>query len=148
MERLVARLTLIAMAGLGLTALAAGSPSQSSDRSWAPYSKTDQGPVAEKSKKSPPTTVSLSASPQLVYVGNSVTLNWSSANAKRCTASGSWSGAKSVSGSTTVSNISQDQNFVLSCTGKKGSATASVSVTVVSRAFVWDQSQWDNSNWQ
>jgi uncharacterized repeat protein (TIGR03803 family) len=78
----------------------------------------------------PPPTVSLSASPGSVYVGQPSKLAWSSSNAQTCTASGAWSGGQPLSGSTTVTiNQSGSTTFTLACTGPGGTTTQSASVT-------------------
>ena len=74
-----------------------------------------------------PSTVTISASQITVMVEEYTTITWSSANATSCTASGAWSGDKSLSGSeSVVMNDVDEQNFTLIC----GSASASVLVTV------------------
>src|SRR4030042_1921717 len=40
-----------------------------------------------------------------IPTGSSATLSWTSTNASYCTASGAWSGTKSISGSESISNI-------------------------------------------
>jgi hypothetical protein len=74
-----------------------------------------------------PTTVSISANQMKVMVEESTTISWSSANATSCTASGAWSGDKSLSGSeSVVMNDYGEQTFTLTC----GSTSANVMVTV------------------
>jgi hypothetical protein len=72
-------------------------------------------------------TVSLSANTYEIVAGDRTTLTWSSSNASSCTASGSWSGSKSLSGneSITLDNYG-DYTFSIDCSG----ATASIQVTV------------------
>ena len=72
-------------------------------------------------------SVSLSASKISITEGDKTTLTWSSSNASSCTASGSWSGGKSLSGSEniTLDNYG-DYTFSIDCSG----ATASVNVNV------------------
>ena len=72
-------------------------------------------------------TVTLSANPYEIVAGDTTVLSWSSANATSCTASGSWSGTKSLSGTEniTLDNYG-DYTFSINCSG----ATASVDVTV------------------
>jgi len=65
-----------------------------------------------------------------VLSGSSITLSWTSANANYCTASGNWSGTKSISGSETISNITSTKIFTLTCYGPGGSAADSVTVNV------------------
>ncbi len=78
---------------------------------------------------SPLPTVSLSASPLSITSGQSSTLTWSSTNATSCTASGGWTGAKSTSGTQSVSPTI-NTTYTLTCTGSGGSASQSVTVTV------------------
>lgn len=78
----------------------------------------------------PAPTVTLTASPPSISAGQSSTLTWISTNATSCTASGGWSGAKSVSGSEQVGPIAATTSFTLTCTGSGGSGAQSVSVTV------------------
>lgn len=79
-----------------------------------------------------PVSVSLSA-PAMVSVGDPIPLQWSSANADSCSASGSWGGARPVSGSAEVGPFDSagDRVFRLRCDGEPGSATDQVTVTVV-----------------
>jgi peptidoglycan hydrolase-like protein with peptidoglycan-binding domain len=68
--------------------------------------------------------------PVSVTSGSSVTLSWTSTNATSCTASGGWSGTKSLNGSETISNITQGTSFVLGCsnTGVTQSDSAVVNI--------------------
>jgi hypothetical protein len=76
----------------------------------------------------PVPTVTLSANPQSITVGQSSTLTWNSTNATSCTASGGWSGTQNTSGSVTVTPTAST-TYSLSCTGAGGSASASAVVT-------------------
>ncbi|MEI7750172.1 MAG: LCCL domain-containing protein [Candidatus Moraniibacteriota bacterium] len=82
----------------------------------------------------PAPTLDFSASPTSITTGSSTTLFWSSTNATSCTASNSWSGAKAVSGSLSVSPITTGIiNYTLTCTGATAPAvTKTVPVTVTS----------------
>jgi hypothetical protein len=76
-------------------------------------------------------TVSLSANPTSVTRGDSTVLTWSSTDATSCTASGAWSGSKSLSGSASTGNLTSASNtFTLTCNGDGGSASQSATVTV------------------
>ena len=76
-------------------------------------------------------TVSLSTSSTEVAIGSDVTLTWSSTNAQSCSASGDWSGNKSISGSEEVSINNEGNNtFNLSCSGSNASS-ASASIQVI-----------------
>jgi trimeric autotransporter adhesin len=77
-----------------------------------------------------PPTLSLTASPSTVAKGATAKLNWSSANAASCVASGAWSGAKAVSGSLTTGALSAPATYTLTCTGVGGSAVQSQSISV------------------
>ncbi|MDB9705071.1 Ig-like domain-containing protein [Gammaproteobacteria bacterium] len=80
----------------------------------------------------PPTpTASLSASIQDVEVGKVTTLTWSSTNATACSATGSWSGSKAVSGSEEVTvGVAGSNTFNLACSNADATLTGSASVTV------------------
>ncbi len=63
-----------------------------------------------------------------VECGQKATLHWTSNNADSCSASGSWSGSKSTSGSEQVGNFTGSRTFTLTCTGSGGSASDSVTI--------------------
>ena len=75
-------------------------------------------------------TLSLNTSATVVNEGQSVTLTWSTSNATVCTASGGWTGARSINGSSSVGPLTQNESFGLSCTGPGGSIQSSVSVSL------------------
>lgn len=77
-------------------------------------------------------TVSLSASPSTVTTNGTSTLNWSSTNATSCSASGGWSGTKSISGSQGVGPLTANTTYTLACTGAGGSNSSSVTISVSS----------------
>jgi hypothetical protein len=80
---------------------------------------------------SPAATVTLSAAPATIALGQSTLLTWSSSNATACTASGAWSGAQSLSGSLSETPAATGTStFTLTCTGPGASANASASVTI------------------
>ncbi|HQU08130.1 MAG: hypothetical protein B7X04_04215 [Parcubacteria group bacterium 21-54-25] len=84
-------------------------------------------PTATLSLSSPPSVTSSKNIPS----GSSATLYWSSTNATACTATGGWSGPELTAGSQTITNITSDQTFTLTCTGPGGtSAPTSVTVNV------------------
>ncbi len=74
-------------------------------------------------------TVNLTANPTSITQGNSSVLSWSSSNADTCTASGGWSGSKSLSGSQTVTP-SVNTTFTITCFNSRGQASDSVTVFV------------------
>ena len=78
----------------------------------------------------PPPTVTLSASPTSVTSGQGVSLTWSSTNATSCTASGGWTGTKTVSGTQPSGALTTNTTFEIECTGPGGRDDSSVTVTV------------------
>jgi peptidoglycan hydrolase-like protein with peptidoglycan-binding domain len=76
-------------------------------------------------------TLELTSSKDTVTAGDSVTLNWISANTNSCQASSNWSGAKSTSNTETVGPLSVTQTFTITCTGTEGSVVKNVTVTVI-----------------
>lgn len=77
----------------------------------------------------PPTTVSLSATPANVSFNGSTTLRWES-NADSCMASGAWSGEKNPTGEEVLTSLTVSSTYNLSCTGSGGNAENTVSVSV------------------
>jgi len=98
-----------------------------------------------------PPTISLSANPTTLTMNGSTTINWSSKHASDCTASGDWSGSKATSGSQTISVLTTDSTFNLSCSGAGGNASDSVSVTVaappITNTFFYGMSKHRVSEW-
>jgi probable HAF family extracellular repeat protein len=78
--------------------------------------------------KDVPTVTLTSALPD-VGAGHAFMLMWSSTDATACAASGAWSGTLSTSGTQSVT-ATQDSTFVITCTGRGGTGTASASVRV------------------
>jgi len=76
-------------------------------------------------------TLSFSASPGTVSQNGSTTLNWSAIDATGCTASGDWSGTKDLSGAVTISSLTNDSQFTLTCNGAGGTVNETVNVMVV-----------------
>ena len=68
--------------------------------------------------------------PVTVSYGSSVALSWSSVNANSCTASGGWSGSKSLSGSQTITNLTSSKTYTITCEGSGGTDSDSVTVYV------------------
>lgn len=113
-----------------VTPTTAGSPS---------YSMTCSGSGGSVSKSvtltvtAPPPvpTLTLTAEPPSIHLGDSTTLSWNANDATSCTASGSWSGAKPVSGAQNITPTSTgNKAFSLACTGDGGSVSKSVTVNV------------------
>ena len=92
----------------------------------SPEAPSAEGPGSEP--ESPPPTVNLSASQDVVASGQHTTLSWSSAHATGCRASGGWSGDLPVSGSARVGPITESTTYTLSCEGAGGNAMAMISL--------------------
>jgi len=82
----------------------------------------------------PSPTLTLSANSGAIAQNGSTTLSWNSTDTTSCTASGDWSGNKAVSGSQTISGLTSDSLFMLTCSGAGGSVNDTVSVTVAASA--------------
>jgi hypothetical protein len=88
---------------------------------------SDSGGTDVSGGTTTPTTVSISANPMTVMVEESTTITWSSTDASSCTASGAWSGDKSLAGSgSLVMNHFGEHSFKLTC----GTASSTITVTV------------------
>ena len=86
---------------------------------------TDNTSEASSSNVGP--TTLLTSNKTIVVSGDSFILSWSSTNASSCSASGSWSGSKSLSGSQRLASDSYgDHTFYLNCSG----AIASIEINV------------------
>ena len=72
--------------------------------------------------------VNNSDGPVTLAYGSTANLRWTSQNASYCTASGDWSGSKSITGSeaTGYLNSSSSKIYTINCTGSGGSASDSV----------------------
>jgi uncharacterized repeat protein (TIGR03803 family) len=69
--------------------------------------------------------------PLTVTQGTQVTLGWSTDYARRCEASGAWSGSQPIAGSFAVDTATPGTNtYTLTCRGAGGESSASVTVTV------------------
>ncbi|NNF16945.1 MAG: hypothetical protein HKN70_09370 [Gammaproteobacteria bacterium] len=75
-----------------------------------------------------PPELSFAVTPDSVFSGDDVTLTWSSTSTAICTASGDWSGARSTSGSESISNVMDDMTFTLDCVGAGGSVSQTVNL--------------------
>ena len=83
----------------------------------------------------PRPVINMDASPANVELGESSNLSWLTTNATSCTASGAWSGAKSVSTNNeavveTVGPINETSTYILECSGLGGTSISSVTVAV------------------
>ena len=92
-------------------------------------SVTQQVIVGVSAGQTPAPTLTFSATPTLITVGQSSTLSWNAINATGCTASNGWTGAKAVSGTQSVSPTATT-TYALSCIGAGGNAAQQVTVNV------------------
>src|SRR3989344_1216622 len=93
---------------------------------------TNPGGGGNQPQSQPPApTASILASAASIIQGDSVILNWTSANATSCRASGSWSGDKALSGSETITPQAIGAlTFGFTCQNSTGSVSVSVTVNV------------------
>jgi hypothetical protein len=74
-------------------------------------------------------SVNITANPNVISIGSTSLLVWSSSNANNCFASGAWSGTKALSGSEVVSpNV--NSTYTINCSNNVGSANDSDTVIV------------------
>lgn len=79
----------------------------------------------------PKPTLQISIGVPKAFVGDSVTLTWSTQQATSCQATGAWSGAQGTQGSTRVAFTTGGvKSFLLACTGTGGTATDSARLIV------------------
>jgi len=81
--------------------------------------------------------VTLSAQPEIVASGGSVTLSWSSENANSCSASGAWSGPQPLSGQAVLGPIDSNRTFQIQCEGGAATAMAAVAVRIGDKTLRW-----------
>ena len=74
--------------------------------------------------------VVFAANPTTVAYGGLSTLSWTSYNTSSCTASGNWSGSKSLSGSGGTGSLTSNKSYTITCSGDGGSQPASATVSV------------------
>lgn len=78
-----------------------------------------------------PATLTFTASPINVYLGNNITLSWIATRVGICQASGDWSGYKDVSGSEKINvNSLGYKTYNLSCKNEGGPLSVDKSVTI------------------
>ena len=96
-------------------------------------------PSSNSYSANPLPSVSLNLSSNKGYVGDSITLSWSSSNATNCYASDAWVGTKGLSGSESfIVDATGTFNFTILCSGNGGSSDKSVSLTTFSYDKVAD----------
>ena len=90
-------------------------------------------PLEKESCTLPPVVnikVNNSEGPVSVLSGSAISVSWTSSNVTSCIASGNWSGTKSTSGATSIPGITSNRIFTITCTGKGGSISDSVTVNI------------------
>lgn len=75
-------------------------------------------------------TLTLTADEYVVPYDTSTTLRWNSENTVSCTASGAWSGSKSVDGSEVTENLTDTTTYLLQCRDDSDRFTSPASVTI------------------
>lgn len=103
----------------------------SSSTSPAPSPTASPTPTPSVTGTTKP-TVTFSATPATVSPGQTAKLTWSTTNANACTAGSGWSGPQGLTGSFTTTPIQKTTTYTLTCTGKGGSADASVVIALMS----------------
>lgn len=79
----------------------------------------------------PGATLSLTASPTSMTVGDIATLTWGSENTGSCTASGAWSGSRAASGSERITTTAHGNfTYTLTCTDALKGGTVSAAATL------------------
>ncbi len=76
-----------------------------------------------------PPVISLIASP-IVAFNNPANIEWSVANASKCSASGNWQGEKDVNGKEITTPLQEDVVYTLRCEGDGGEASRTIEIVV------------------
>jgi hypothetical protein len=80
---------------------------------------------------SAPPVVSVSLNQAKISLGSTLSVTWSATNATSCTASGAWTGTRTISGSAAQTPAVAGANvYTLSCSGAGGTTVRSVTATV------------------
>ncbi len=82
-----------------------------------------------------PPELTFTADDQNIDYEASTTLNWTSTNATSCTASGSWSGNRSLSGTYDTGALYTTRTYTLTCVGGGGSVSQNITVNVGENPF-------------
>lgn len=78
-----------------------------------------------------PPTVTLTASPTTLELGQGTALTWTSTRATACTASNAWTGSKALNGTANLTPATGGSHtYTLTCTGAGGSVSRSATVVV------------------
>ncbi len=80
---------------------------------------------------SDPMINTFSSTASSVSINTSVTLSWTTSNTNSCSASGDWSGTKSLNGSEDITlDEAKTYSFTLTCSGASGTSNATSTLTV------------------
>jgi hypothetical protein len=71
--------------------------------------------------------------PITIPYNSAANLTWTSQNANSCTASGTWSGTKSISGSESSGNLTSAKSYTITCSNSCGQAADTVTVYIESQ---------------
>jgi hypothetical protein len=82
-------------------------------------------------------SVNLTANPTGVARNATSMLTWTGTNVASCTASGGWTGTKSITGTQSVGPITQDTTYSLNCTGPNGNAMAMTTLSLREAMLSW-----------
>ena len=74
--------------------------------------------------------ITLRANPSSIDADGTSMITWSTDNAMICSASGAWSGSKALSGTQLSGSLTTSTTYTLTCTGVRGTASQSVTVSV------------------
>lgn len=72
-----------------------------------------------------PAITSFTATASAPNAPANVTLNWASTGSDSCTASGGWTGTKTISGTATITGVLGPTSYTLTCYANDGTATVS-----------------------
>lgn len=94
--------------------------------------------VVDKSLGNSPPQITISAEPEFIQAGSSVTLTWEATDAERCEASsGQWQGPQPLSGQALIDNVDATVRFTIQCSNGNSSATASTLTVVTDPTVRW-----------
>jgi hypothetical protein len=83
-----------------------------------------------------PPSLKLIAQPATIPPGGIPVLGWKAINATTCSASGGWSGSRSMTGESAIGPLESDTSFTLRCTGTGGEISKTVVVDVDALAIL------------
>ena len=93
-------------------------------------SATAAPPPGKGPKPVLPPLLSFAGSSDLIAPGQPVLLSWAAANTRKCSASGDWSGRMEPDGTYWTSPLTTSSAFTLTCSGKGGEVSETVTVQV------------------